>query len=226
MERNIAAALSGLSTGTGCLDLGKGKDRRKKLFDLNEMRKPCKAHLSFFPSSVKGNVLKMTSTSLTIELLPTIIIGTISQAYDENMWEKDVSEVGKHFSLNPDDDVANVLQIKMEPLSDDPEKLDSAKAIALIERALFHINTGSRIRIVSVGISSTSFFFDAVSYLLKEWKSEDKLVQFVTSGDTSEHTIFEFCKSLCLSGICKEIEFYNTTNYHPFGYFKSKWHRS
>jgi len=201
------------------------KKMLKKLKTKDEDMKPSKANLSFFSSNLRGNVLKMTAKPLTTKLIPTIIIGTISQVYDENMWEKDIIVVESHFDLKVSDDPANVIAIKMEAIPDNPKIMDSVKAIKLIERAVFHINSGNHIRIVRVGISSSDFFYDAVSYLLKEWTADDKVVQFVTAGDTKENEIFEFCKSLCLSGTCKEIEYYDTHDYRPFGLFKSKWHR-
>ena len=107
-------------------------------------------------------------------------------------------------------------------LQDNPGVMDSAKAIKLMERAVFHINTGNRIRIACVGISSTEFFYEAVSYLLNQWKATEKKVQFVTTGDSKRNKRLEFCKSLCTSGACNEIEYYDTHDYHPFGFFKSE----
>jgi hypothetical protein len=193
--------------------------------DKGEEHKPLKENLSFFSGNLRGKVLKMTSSDLNTAVLPTIVIGTISAAYDENMWDKDMLEVGAHFNLTVSDDVNNVFLIKMEPLSDNPSVMDSSKAIKLMERAVFRINTGNSIRIVRVGISSTRFFYEAVSYGLNQWTSTEKKVQFVTAGDTKRNKMFEFCKSLCLSGACTEIEYYDTQDYHPFGFFKSEWHR-
>lgn len=198
---------------------------KKKMLNEDCDKKPCKTNLSFFAGNLRGKVLKMSATTLSTELVPTIIIGTISQVYDENMWDKDMIEVGSHFNIDVTNDVANVFQIKMEPVPEDPTKMDSAKAIKLMERAVYHINTGNRVRIVRVGISSTEFFFEAMSYLLQQWTSADKVVQFVTAGDTQGSKMLNFCKSLCLSGKCKEIEFYDTQDYHPFGFYKSEWHR-
>ena len=53
--------------------------------------KPRKENLSFFPGNLRGKVLKMTSADLTTEALPTIVIGTISASYDEDMWDKDLN---------------------------------------------------------------------------------------------------------------------------------------
>lgn len=193
--------------------------------DEKKVEKPRKENLSFFSNNLRGNMLKMTSTELTTATQPTIVIGTISPVYDENMWDKDMLEVGAHFNLSVANDVNNVFAIKMESTPDNPKVLDTAKAIKLMEMAVYRINAGDHIRIVRVGISSTEFFLEAVSYLLKQWSAKEKKVQFVTSGDTDHNEMFSFCKSLCLSGICQEIEYYNTQDYHPFGFFKSKWHR-
>lgn len=207
------------------LDLGNVLQQAQNVKADGEKKKPLKENLSFFTGNLRGKVLKLSSTALTTEVLPTIVIGTISEVYDEGMWDKDIGEVETHFHLKVSDDVNKVFAIKMEPLPDNPQVMDSAKAIKLMERAVFHINAGNRIRIVRVGISSTEFFYEAVSYLLNQWTAQEKIVHFVTTGDTKRNKMFEFCKSLCLSGACKEIEYYDTRDYHPFGYFKSEWHR-
>uniref|UniRef100_A0AC34RDI9 Uncharacterized protein n=1 Tax=Panagrolaimus sp. JU765 TaxID=591449 RepID=A0AC34RDI9_9BILA len=68
----------------------------------------------------------------------------------------------------------------------------------------------------------SDFLFDAIEYLLNEWKGpkEEKLiehVEFLTAGDTDKHKIERFAKWLCLSGACKNLTFVNTQEYHPFG---------
>jgi len=234
MELDFKKMLKNLKTNSAApmeLDLGEmlkmWKNLKTKTEDEDGIEiKPRKENLSFFPGNLRGKVLKMTSVDLTTESLPTIVIGTISAGYDEDMWDKDLIEVGAHFHLSVTDDVNNVFVIKMEPLPDNPRVMDSAKAIKLMERAVFHINTGNRIRIVCVGISSTKFFYEAVSYLLTQWKATEKKVQFVTTGDDKRNKRLEFCKSLCISGACNEIEYYDTHDYHPFGFFKSEWHQS
>lgn len=208
--------------------LAKAKLAMKSLMmdkEGEEDEKPLRENLSFFSNTLRGKVLKMVSTELTTTTLPTIIIGTISPVYDEDMWDKDMLAVGDHFNLNVTDDVNNVFAIKMISTADNPKVLDTAKAIKLMEMAVFKINAGDRIRIVRIGISSTEFFFEAVSYLLNQWSAKEKKVQFVTSGDTDRNKMYSFCKSLCISGYCQELEYYNTQDYHPFGFFKSEWHR-
>lgn len=189
--------------------------------------KPSESNLSFFPLKLRGRGLKMTSVDIS-KALPTFILGTISQSYTDEMWKKDVIQVGIHFNLDTEDET-KVFLIKLISLKDSPTKMDTPNAIKQMEAALEKINTVHCIRIVRIGVSGSEFDFNAVSYLLKEWilpiGTFTKQMQFVTAGDTKNHTFLEFCKSLCVSGVCPEIEFYNTHDYHPFGDFKSKWYR-
>jgi glutamine synthetase type III len=191
------------------------------------------AHLSFFPITLRNSILKLTRTDLTVGNVKhtTIVIGTIAPGYPEDYWKKDVAEVGRHFNLDMTTnvhDAPKVFFIKMVPVANAANVLNSKEAIEQMEIALNAINMGvQHLRIVRIGIANTSFFFDAVNYLLKDWNcSGDKYLQFVTTGDDGDNELFEFCKSLCLSEVCKEIEFYNTRDYHPFGYFNSKWHKA
>jgi hypothetical protein len=212
-------------------------DVRLKRMDLTEIMKqlerqsmpgiddtkPSEAFLSFFPGRLRDPVLQMTAVPMTTQLLPTFIIGTIADAYTNEMWDKDVAEVCQHFNLSQ----GHYYPIKMIPVEGSPKVLNSADAIHQIETALQNIaRVESWIRIVRIGIANTVFFFDAVSYLLKEWQyTGDKQVQFVTTGDAHDNECSQFCKSLCLSGVCKVLQFYNTHDYHPFGFYKSRWHR-
>jgi hypothetical protein len=192
--------------------------------DSDDDNLPDESNLSFFPDSVRSPVLLMSAVNLTVGLLPTIIFGVIAPSYPDEYFQRDAEAVGR-FGLNITDPT-QVIQIKLKPVAGTRDKLDTQDAINLLQQALSKINNvASCIRIVRVGITGTNFFFDAVKYLLKEWNfNGNKKVKFVTAGDNGTE-MFDFCRSLCLSGVCAEIEFYNTHDYHPFGQFKSKWYR-
>jgi len=123
-------------------------------------------------------------------------------------------------------------EIPLLPLSEAHNLLDSTDAIPKIENALQVINmlpNGELIRVVNLGTGYSHFLYEAITYLLKEWKDSDgaprtaKYMQFITSGDTAENSLANFCQWLCVSGLCENIEFYNTRKYHPFGYCSAEY---
>jgi len=114
--------------------------------------------------------------------------------------------------------------------------MDSADAIPKIEAALTAINAlavGEKIRLVALGTGYSHFLYEAITYLLKEWKEpngrhrafDGKHLQFITSGDTEKRCLSDFCQWLCISGACRSVEFRNTMKYNPFGYCSSEYPR-
>ena len=184
---------------------------------------PSPSHMAYFPANSHNlTVVKIRSVELTKTFVPTIIIGTIAPAYTAEMYETDARKVGVHFDLDICDS-CKVFPIRMQPEHGAPRALDTHDAIQQIKAAIKKINElpVDWIRIVRIGARGTEFFFDAVRYLIKEWNFPgDKQVQFVTAGDTGDQEMFRFCKSLCLSKTCKEVEFYNTQDYDPFGAYR------
>lgn len=185
---------------------------------------PNPKYLSFIPQQLRSNVVLMSSQPLRTDSMSTLFLGTLRPNYPQEMWTEDVQKWQQHLGNQ------SYFEIRMLPLLIAPfRELDAADATKQIEVALSHMNKledNVRIRIISLGTGYAAFLYQAITYLLKEWRKRDgnlrssKYLQFYTSGDTAENDLFNFCKWLCISGTCETIEFFNTQDYHPFGYSK------
>jgi len=185
---------------------------------------------SFIPREQKSKSLLMVSAEPRTKKLATCFIGTIRQNYPYEMWRQDVEMWKDHFGADQ-----AYYDIPLLPLVINNRSVDamnSTDGIPKIEAALQAINNlipNEMVRLVCLGTGHAHFLFDAIAYLLKEWKdpsgslrsTESKQIQLVTSGDTKERDMSNFCQWLCISGACSVVEFYNTMTYHPFGYCSS-----
>lgn len=194
------------------------------------LSEPISEHLAFIPKQQRSKVLVMTATELPMPTMPTAFIGTIQPNYTNELWKDDIYKWSAYFQdlgLNQP-----TFEIKLLPLRESTNIMDSADAISKIEEMLDLANqlpAGEMIRIVHLGTSYSNFLYEAISYLLKEWKEPGgalrvkKQLQFITSGDTKNRDLCDFCHWLCISGVCQYVAFYNTTLYHPFGYCDSQY---
>jgi len=191
---------------------------------------PSESHLSFIPENLRSNVLLMTAQPLRQESMTTIFLGTIGPNYIDEMWKIDVDNWQKNLNHQP------CIEIKMLPSIDRAtgtvtNSLNAVDSIPKVENALKTLNAtphGGNLRVVFLGTAFSAFVYDAVTYLLKEWKGptgsgRSKNLQFITSGDSATKALCNFCEWLCVAGICDTVEFYNTKNYHPFGYCSLKY---
>jgi hypothetical protein len=222
---------------------------------LNQRHGP---YSSFVPKTLKSNVLLMKATPLHLDIQCTVFLGTIREntenqrEYTERMWAEDVGKWRSYFGATEEwiEDVQKAelqnqeetllelgakayYQIPMLPLENSPQLLNSSDAITKTEQALAKLNTlpqGGLIRVIHLGSGYASFLYDAVTYLLKEWRNPDgtartgKGLQFITSGDTLRRDLSDFCQWLCISGVCDEVAYYNTEQYHPFGQCHMEYH--
>jgi len=177
----------------------------------------------------------MVSTEPRKKNLSTCFIGTIRQNYTFEMWRVDVDKWKDHFGAD-----LVYYEIPLLPLVINNRALDaleSSDAIDKIETALHAINVlppNEMVRLVCLGTGHAHFLFEAIAYLLKEWRepsgsprsTESKQMQLVTSGDTKERDLSNFCQWLCISGACSFVEFYNTMTYHPFGFCSADYPKS
>jgi len=192
---------------------------------------PSESHLSFIPENLRSNVLLMSAQPLRQESMTTIFLGTLGQNYVDEMWKIDVDNWQKNLNHQP------FIEVKMLPSMDHAtgtvtDSLNSVDSIPKIENALKTLNAsphGGNLRVVFLGTAFSAFVYDALTYLLKEWKGPtgsgriSKSLQFITSGDSGKKDLCNFCEWLCVAGICDTVEFYNTKNYHPFGYCNLKY---
>lgn len=186
-----------------------------------QIDEPTIIHTSFIPSVQRSNVLLMSSLQPKKEDMTTLFIGTIRKNYTQEMWKYDCEHWMQHFGNQ------RYSYIQILPL-EGRDAINDRDAIPKIEQALSDINqlpAGEKIRVIVMGTGHSAFLNDALTYLLREWKEPNnglprkgKYMQFITSGDTKDRDMSDFCQWLCVSGACENIEFYNTMHYHPFGY--------
>jgi hypothetical protein len=184
-------------------------------------------NMSFIPQEQRSRSLVMLSTEPTKKNLTTCFIGTIRKNYTFEMWRQDVEKWKNHFG--PDLEYTEIPLLSLVINGKVLDAIDSTDAIPKIETALQAINQlpgTEMVRLVCLGTGHCHFLFQAIAYLLKEWRDplgslrslESKQIQFVTSGDTEERDMSNFCQWLCISSACNVVEFHNTMTYHPFGY--------
>lgn len=187
---------------------------------------PTLEYMSFIPQAQRSNMLLMTSHQPKKENMSTVFMGTIRRNYTEEMWAEDVKLWMRHYG--------NQLYslIPILPNNEVPDAINSRDAIAKVENELQNIRqlpVGEKLRIILLGTGHSGFVYDAITYLLREWSEPNgmprkgKYIQFVTSGDTKDRDMSNFCQWLCISGVCENIEFYNTMQYHPFGYCRAEY---
>jgi hypothetical protein len=204
---------------------------KRKLEDVAKEEIPNSAHKAFVPQNVPAELLLIQAQQTSSQHnMPTFIMGTIARLYTEDMFAADVQRVGQHFGIdttNPD----QVRVIKMKPILKDDgtasDLLDADQAVRDILGAIAVLNhhTLAYFRIIRLGPTGTKLFYQGVKQILKKWQTTGpKQIQFVTTSDSEDEEILRFCKSLCLSGLCHQIQYYNTQDYHPFGDFHSEWY--
>jgi len=184
-------------------------------------------NMSFIPREQKSRSLVMVSTEPRKKNLSTCFIGTIRKNYTFEMWRQDIEKWTNHFG--PDQEYYEIPLLPLVINNKVVDVMDSTDAIPKIETALQAIDrlpVNEMVRLVCLGTGHCHFLFTAIAHLLREWRDpsgslrplESKQMQFVTSGDTKERDMSNFCQWLCISGVCNVVEFYNTMTYHPFGY--------
>jgi len=190
-----------------------------------QINEPSPEHMSFIPAVQRSNVLLMKSKALEVENMTTLFIGSIRQNYTRPMWDADVQKWMSKLGTQ------RYYYIILQPWGE-RDAMDSTDAIPKMEQALLDINTlpaGEKIRVIVLGTGHAGFLFDALSYLLREWKNSTgtartgKYLQFITAGDTEKRSWCHFCQWLCISEVCETVEFYNTMSYHPFGFCSAEY---
>ena len=195
--------------------------------DRNQRDQPSEDYLAFIPDDLKDNVVTLQGTTLSRDFMKTVFIGITTNAYTPSMWDDDRGKWMNSFQLLQQD----CIEVKMQELRDSPGKVDCARAIVEINKAMIilsNVTCGESIRVICLGPSMARLTLDTFTYLLREWKtpenearsSDCKRVQVVTTGDGDKLNLFQLCKQLCLSGVCQSIEFYDTMEYYPFGHYR------
>jgi arginine repressor len=196
----------------------------------NHHHQPSEEHLAFIPEILQDNVITLQGATLSRDFMKTVFIGITTTAYTPSMWDDDRGKWMNSFQLLQQ----NCVDVRMLELRESPGKVDCARAVVEINRALVilsNVTCGESIRVICLGPSMSQLILDTFTYLLREWKtpenearsSDCKRVQVVTTGDGDQLNLFKLCKELCLSGVCQSIEFYDTMEYYPFGHYRKSY---
>jgi len=193
----------------------------------DQRNQPSEEHLAFIPDYLNDNVITLNATTLSRANMKTVFIGITTTVYTPSMWAEDLRKWMSHFQLLQQDCV----DVKMQELQDSPGKIDCARALVEINRAmviLSNVLCGEPIRVICLGPGTSQLPLDTLTHLVREWKTSeniprrptDKRLQVVTTGDCKPFNLFRLCKHLCIAGVCQSIEFYDTMQYYPFGHYR------
>jgi len=204
--------------------------------DMAQQNQPSEEHLAFIPDYLNDNVITLSATRLSRNSMKTVLIGITTRIYTPSMWDEDARRWTSHFQLLRQ----NCIEVKMLEMRDSPGKVDCARAIVEINRALEDLSNvpcGEFIRVIFLGPGLSQLTLDTLTYLVREWKtpentdrkSADKKLQVVTTGELQktamgkDYSMFNLCKKLCIAGVCQSIEFYDTMEYYPFGHYRKSY---
>jgi len=168
--------------------------------------------------------------------MKTVLIGITTVCYTPSMWDEDARKWTNHFQVFRQ----NCIEVKMQEMRDSPRKVDCARAIVEINRALEELSKvpcGEFIRVIFLGPGLSQLTLDTLTYFVREWKTPDnterkatdKNLQVVTTGQLGktapgkDFNMFKLCQKLCIAGICHSIEFYDTMQYYPFGHYRKSY---
>jgi hypothetical protein len=183
------------------------------------------SYMAFIPTTLHDNVIELTSVKIdrsTSDQSITLMLGFICETYSSKSWTIDVAKWLQEFPNTA------VFELQLLTETNDPTVLHEAKAIEAINEALERIHSipdNTPLRMVVLGPGFHPFLFDTIKHLLKEWRTPDgekrrvKQLNFIISNPKNDQEYFNFCKKLCLSGVCQSIQFYNTGYYNPFGHY-------
>lgn len=175
------------------------------------------------PTALRAPGLKMSSTSAKIDMdVPTISIGVVDNTCTNAMWDEDAGKMSKLFSCAQ----SHSLHLKIPIQAEDQRCIDSEVLNQDMEKTLQFINSKQVkcIRILQIGNAISTAMFDALQSLVQGWKQppQEKIVIFVTCGDTEDFSLLKFCKMLCLSEKCNNLEYYDVSDYNSYGFLDNR----
>ena len=205
-------------------------EKLKKIID-----DPNQLHELQIPKQISNKILEIRSVPLDTAACPTIIIASQTAGYNAVQFKRDVEKVTAYFKLKN----FQVAEILLKPIKPEfSDVVDSADAAKQMEDAVEFVSRGTmatrklsqaemshpaqnltRLRIVHLGVSYSKLFFQALEYLLNNWESQEKSVQFVTKGDDEHYKKLRFWKTACINNLVSKVEYINLSEYLPFGYY-------
>jgi len=118
-------------------------------------------------------------------------------------------------------DMMNSSTVLLSSERSDSSQLPTGETRHVRQKEEIIITTSSAytIRIVSLGVKSSSFIFTALEYVVNHWLAPQKYVQFITNGEIADEKFIKFWTSACINEMVKVVQFVNLNCYQPFGYY-------
>ena len=179
---------------------------------------------SFVPRSVIGRTVSMKASKFSKTKMPTLILGLITDRYNEASFKYDKSAIIKLLGMEENDPM--IFDLKLYPRAVNKDQMDIeacvAKINAMADSDAFGKGPYEAVRIIRMGNAGHNFLFQAMVQVLENYGTPSSKVEFVTLADTSDCDWLDFSKSIIGTGLVGEVEYINTMDYTPFGQFKPK----
>lgn len=199
---------------------------------------PNEANRVQYPLKFHNKIVKINASKFDRSPIPTVIIAIENGGYSESLFRSDVRSTLSYFHL----DYNQVREILLKPAGPNFEVVNSGEATMQMEKIVKLLNRGTQntsvnsdsstmrlgslthLRIVSLGISYSKYYFDALEYLLNHWEGpyELKYVQYITKLDSNNCEKLRFWKTACTNNLIGEVQFVNLNDYLPFGHYKNE----
>jgi len=170
------------------------------------------------PIAIQGPLLTMSFENAITGDYSTIFVGVVDANYTEAMWNDHKKQLSKLFGITSLDCIK---EMKLEcpgPIIDQGLVLSRMTEIT----AFINERKSTILRIVGLGVGSSQVITDALEALIRQWNIplDQKHVQFVSLGESEDYHYLNFCRGLCMKQVCKNLQYYNTMDFNPFGYLR------
>jgi len=168
------------------------------------------------PSMLRAPALEMTAGAAVTGNMPTFFVGLVDETYTDETWIHHRQQIQKLFNISD----AVIAEIKIIQYGKFHNTEQFAKDVDQAVKIMNSLMPATTIRIVGLGNGTRTFVTDALAAFVKDWNvsPDQKHIQFITVGDSSDCHFLEFCKDLCLKQSCKTVQFYNIYDYNVLGY--------
>lgn len=180
-------------------------------------------NLAHIPATLAAPLLMMTYGEPRTGNWPTIFIGIVDDNYIEEMWNHDKRRIMSLFALT---DPLCIGEIKVRNKGNrcvDADQLGIDMGVALDS-----VNkTGTKVlRIVTLGKGYSPVVLEGLEALILGWciPPEEKELDFIAVGESSDHLNLNLCKNLVMKKSCKTLRYYSARDYNIFGNLQTDRH--
>ena len=182
------------------------------------------SNTSFVPQQIVGKMVEMTARTFSKAAMPTVIVGLITEGYNDASYKHDKGLITKLLGMEVNDPM--IYDMKLYPEANNKNRMDMeacvAKIIAMGESDAFKNGPFEKIRIIRMGNAGHNFLFQAMMQVLENYATPKSTLQLVTLADTSDCDWLDFSKSIIGTRLIGHVQYVNTMDYTPFGEFKAK----